>query len=241
MTSRTPGVSAHSLVPLLFPSPLFSFRQGWAACDLNPYEYHPERGLYFHLIADGLICGSQPQTVDDIVALHEQGVTGILSLQQPKDLAYWGVDGDALFAKAAELGVEYVRVGAVDFDADSLRTILPNAVRELERLRQLGGDDGKTYVHCTAGLGRAPAVIIAWLYWCTSMDLDEAYAHLTCIRPCGPKGVAIRGATFDVLDDRHAHEFVHLPADAWRYLSAADRAVIAQRLGFFDLAAASLN
>ena len=73
------------------------------------------------------------------------------------------------------------------------------------------------------------------------MDLDEAYAHLTSIRPCGPKGEAIRGATFDVLDDRHAHEFVHLPADAWRYLSAADRAVIAQRLGFFDLVAASLN
>ena len=43
------------------------------------------------------------------------------------------------------------------------------------------------YVHCTAGLGRAPAVCIAYLFWWCGMDLDEAYAYLTNIRPCGPK------------------------------------------------------
>jgi len=151
------------------------------------------------------------------------------------DVQYWGVDGEALFAKAAELGIEYVRVGAVDFDPESLRNILPNAVRELERLRQAAGDSGTVYVHCTAGLGRAPAVIIAWLFWFSSMDLDDAYEHLTSIRPCGPKKESIRGATFDVLDHRHRDEFAHLPADAWRYLSADDRAEISQRLfGFAE-------
>ena len=214
-------------------------QMGWGSCDLNPYEYHPERGLYFHLIWSGegsIICGSQPQTVEDIVALYEQGVTSILSLQQPKDLDYWGVDGHALFAKAAELGIDYVRIGAVDFDPHSLRNVLPNAVRELERMRQTDGKSGTTYVHCTAGLGRAPATVIAWIYWCTSMDLDDAYAHLTSIRPCGPKIEAIRGATFDVLDHRHASEFEGLPIDAWRYLSADDRRRIAQRLFDFEFA-----
>ncbi len=209
-------------------------QMGWDACDKSPFEYHPERGLFFHLIWSQLICGSQPQTVDDIVSLYNEGVTGILSLQQPKDLEYWGVDGDALFAKAAELGIEYVRVQAVDFDPESLRTILPNAVREVERLRQAAGESGKVYVHCTAGLGRAPAVIIAWLYWFTSMDLDDAYAHLTSIRPCGPKKESIRGASYDILDERHRDEFPRLPADAWKYLSASDRELIAQRL--FDFA-----
>lgn len=212
-------------------------RMGWDTCDVSPFEYHPERGLYFHLVwslKSQLICGSQPQTVEDIVALYNQGVTGILSLQQPKDLEYWGVDGDALFAKAAELGIEYVRVGAADFDPDSLRSILPSAVRELERLRQAADESGKVYVHCTAGLGRAPAVIIAWIYWFTSMDLDDAYTYLTSIRPCGPKKESIRGATFDILDQRHRDEFPGLPEEAWRYLSASDRALIAQRL--FDFA-----
>lgn len=45
----------------------------------------------------------------------------------------------------------------------------------------------RVYVHCTAGLGRAPAVCIAYLYWWCGMELDQAYQHLTDIRPCGPK------------------------------------------------------
>ncbi len=43
------------------------------------------------------------------------------------------------------------------------------------------------YVHCTAGLGRAPAVCIAYMYWFLGMNLDVAYKTLTDIRPCGPK------------------------------------------------------
>lgn len=60
------------------------------------------------------------------------------------------------------------------------------AVRALEQARAAGG---KVYVHCTAGLGRSPAVAIASLYWFTDMQLDEAYAYLTRIRPCGPSKV----------------------------------------------------
>jgi hypothetical protein len=60
------------------------------------------------------------------------------------------------------------------------------AVREQERSRAMGK---KVYVHCTAGLGRSPAVAIASLYWFTDMQLDEAYAYLTGIRPCGPNMV----------------------------------------------------
>lgn len=63
----------------------------------------------------------------------------------------------------------------------------------------------RVYVHCTAGLGRAPAVCIAWLYWYGPyLSLGEAYKHLTDIRPCGPNRDAIRGATYDILDDRWA-------------------------------------
>lgn len=31
----------------------------------------------------------------------------------------------------------------------------------------------RVYVHCTAGLGRAPAVVIAYLFWFKDMGLDE--------------------------------------------------------------------
>ncbi|PNH09919.1 Phosphoglucan phosphatase LSF2, chloroplastic [Tetrabaena socialis] len=68
----------------------------------------------------------------------------------------------------------------------------PPLTRDLPRCRRV-------YVHCTAGLGRAPAVCIAYMYWFGGMQLDEAYEFLTKIRPCGPKRDAIRGATYDVV------------------------------------------
>ena len=42
----------------------------------------------------------------------------------------------------------------------------------------------RVYVHCTAGLGRAPAVIIAYLFWFKDLGLDEVKpvtSKLTCI------------------------------------------------------------
>jgi hypothetical protein len=53
---------------------------GWD--HLNPYEYHPERGLYYHEVFPNLLCGSQPQTPVDIEQLHSQErVTNIVNLQ----------------------------------------------------------------------------------------------------------------------------------------------------------------
>ena len=79
------------------------------------------------------------------------------------------------------------------------------------------------YVHCTAGLGRAPAVCIAYMYWFTGLSLEEAYGRLTSVRPCGPKRDAIRGATHDLLSPEGPDAFARQPAHAWTDLDAADR------------------
>jgi hypothetical protein len=60
--------------------------------------------------------------------------------------------------------------------------------------------------------------------------LDNAYKHLTDIRPCGPNRDAIRGATYDILDDRHFDEFFHLPTDAWAFLNEQDKERLQRRL-----------
>ena len=53
---------------------------GWE--NSNLYEYHPERGLYYHEVTSNLICGSQPQTREDIEHLHfQENVTNIVNLQ----------------------------------------------------------------------------------------------------------------------------------------------------------------
>lgn len=52
----------------------------------------------------------------------------------------------------------------------------------------------------------------------------QAYQHLTSIRPCGPKKEAIRGATFDLLDQRPWEEFFHIPEVSYSELNSNDKA-----------------
>lgn len=123
--------------------------------------------------------------------------------------------------------MQLVRKPARDFDPNSLRATLPAAVASLDDAQQ---HNHRVYVHCTAGLGRAPAVVIAYLYWFLGFTLDDAYKHLTDIRPCGPKRDAIRGATFDLMTRRDWHEFDHLPSHAWSDLDEEQRALIQKRV-----------
>lgn len=89
-----------------------------------------------------------------------------------------------------------MRRPAKDFDPESLRLGLPDAVSWLEWAISEG--NGRVYVHCTAGLGRAPAVSISYMYWFCNMNVNAAYDTLTSKRPCGPNKRAIRGATYDL-------------------------------------------
>lgn len=58
---------------------------------------------------------------------------------------------------------------------------------------------GTVYIHCTAGLGRAPATAVAYMAWIRGVPIDEAMEKLTSIRRCSPKIEAIRSATADLL------------------------------------------
>jgi hypothetical protein len=56
-------------------------------------------------------------------------------------------------------------------------------------------------VFVRAGLGRAPATALAYMYWLRGWQLDEAYDALTGKRRCSPRVEAIRAATADMLTD----------------------------------------
>ncbi|CAI8598747.1 unnamed protein product [Vicia faba] len=163
----------------------------------NPYEYHHDLGMNYTVITDNLIVGSQPQKPEDVDHLkNEEGVAYILNLQQDKDAEFWGIDLQSIIKRCREIEIRHMRRPAVDFDPNSLRSALPKAVSSLEWAISEG--KGKVYVHCTAGLGRAPAVAISYLFWFCDMNLNEAYDMLTSKRPCGPNKKAIRGATYDL-------------------------------------------
>eukprot|EP00884_Botryococcus_braunii_P006205 jgi/Botrbrau1/15586/Bobra.0288s0005.1 len=208
-------------------------QMGWNTSDgLNPYEYHPHRGLYYHQVHPNLFCGTQLRTTAEVDHLRDiEGIGMILNLQENKDFHYWGVDFHAIYHHAQYRGVHIVRRPAVDFDPHSLRKSLPVTVRLLGEALKRGL---RVYVHCTAGLGRAPAVCIAYLYWYHNFTLDEAYASLTRIRPCGPKKDAIRAATYDLVGDHDFHAFHSFPADSFAALTPEQRSALQYRINFWE-------
>eukprot|EP00798_Chlamydomonas_sp_ICE-L_P005012 gene5012-34797_t len=209
-------------------------QMGW---DANPYEYHFERGLYYHEIAPNLFCGSMPRMASDVDELKELGVTAVVNLQQDKDLQYWGVCIDEIKGRYHHHGVKLIRHPAKDFDPHSLRKTLPAATQAVHEHLKEGG---RVYVHCTAGLGRAPAVCIAYNYWFGEKlpnglnCLDTVYAKLTAVRPCGPKKDAVRGATFDLLDSRPFHDFEHLPGHAFATIDEDDKQALHSRISMWN-------
>lgn len=155
-------------------------------------------GMYYHWITPRLVLGSQPRSAGDVDALRAAGVDAILNLQQDRDMRHWRVDFSAIARRVHENGMHLLRSPLVDFDPASLRRGLAETVAILRHAL----DRGLTvYVHCTAGLGRAPGVVIAALHWFGPGDsasgaarpdlsvLDDAYACVTAIRPCGPNKV----------------------------------------------------
>ncbi|WOK96705.1 hypothetical protein Cni_G05412 [Canna indica] len=196
----------------------------------NPYEYHHDLGMNYTIINDSLIVGSQPQKPEDIDHLKKkENVAYILCLQQDKDIEYWGINFQAILDKCKELGIRHMRRPAMDFDPESLRIQLPKSVSSLEWAISEG--KGRVYVHCTAGLGRAPAVAIAYLFWFCDMDLKTAHNAVTSRRPCGPNKRAIRAATYDLAkNDPWKEPFECLPEHAFEGIADWERKLIQERI-----------
>ncbi|GMH10223.1 hypothetical protein Nepgr_012064 [Nepenthes gracilis] len=160
--------------------------------------YRHELGMNYNFIRPDLIVGSCLQSPEDVDKLRRIGIKTIFCLQQDPDLEYFGVDINAIreYVKSCD-DIEHVRAEIRDFDGFDLRLRLPAVVSKLYKVINRNG--GVTYIHCTAGLGRAPAVALAYMFWIQGYKLDEAHRLLQSKRSCFPKLDAIKSATADIL------------------------------------------
>nr|XP_025880475.1 phosphoglucan phosphatase DSP4, amyloplastic-like [Oryza sativa Japonica Group] len=111
---------------------------------------------------------------------------------------YFGVDICAIQEYCLQCkDIEHCRAEIRDFDAFDLRLRLPAVISKLHKLVNHNG--GVTYIHCTAGLGRAPAVTLAYMFWILGYSLNEGHQLLQSKRACFPKLEAIKLATADIL------------------------------------------
>ncbi|KAL2525920.1 Phosphoglucan phosphatase DSP4 [Abeliophyllum distichum] len=160
--------------------------------------YRHELGMNYNFIRPDLIVGSCLQTPEDVDKLRSIGVKTIFCLQKDSDLEYFGVDISAIREYANSCSdIQHLRAEIRDFDAFDLRVRLPAVVSKLHKA--INQNRGVTYVHCTAGLGRAPAVALAYMFWVQGYKLSEAHNLLMSKRPCFPKLDAIKSATADIL------------------------------------------
>ncbi|BBM99425.1 hypothetical protein MPTK1_1g21210 [Marchantia polymorpha subsp. ruderalis] len=198
--------------------------------------YRHELGMnYAHVLPD-LIVGSCLQTPADVDRLKEAGVGTIFCLQQDPDLAYFSVDIEAIINHAKEVdGIEHIRAQIRDFDPYDLRQRLPQVIATLYQATKK--NEGTAYVHCTAGLGRAPAVALTYMYWIRGYDLFEANAMLQKVRTCHPKLDSIKAATADLLTG-NSKEKVKL---AWYRGAAQSVEVAGLDVGWYERVAFTKN
>ncbi|CAI5499128.1 unnamed protein product [Closterium sp. Naga37s-1] len=122
--------------------------------------YRHELGMNYARVLPNLIVGSCLQSPMDLDHLRDvEGVGAVQCLQRDSDLEYFDLDINPIIERAAERGdIRHLWTEIRDFDPFDLRMQLPRAVAALHKAVM---ECGTAYVHCTAGLGRAPAVAVS--------------------------------------------------------------------------------
>jgi atypical dual specificity phosphatase len=135
------------------------------------------------VISDELLVGEYPGQADIGWLKDTYGITAVHNLQDDDDLRMNGLDAALLRDEYDAQGIEYVRTPIQDGSADAMAERLEVALHDL---RELVDSNGRVYVHCNAGMNRAPTLAIAFLRAYRQMSLDEAMILVKKQRACGP-------------------------------------------------------
>ncbi len=157
--------------------------------------------LNWNQVRDDLVIGSCPMTAADIDSIRRKtGVSAILSLQHPECHRYFKIDYMRHLHHGRSTGLVMVHCPMRDFDPPDQRRHLAAAVRNLHALLAAGH---KVYVHCTAGINRAPLAVLAYLTFVEGLTVAKAMALIRRARPAAePSWEAYYGCRQDLID-RH--------------------------------------
>jgi protein-tyrosine phosphatase len=134
-------------------------------------------------IFPGLLIGEYPLPGDMRWLVSQHGVSTIVNLQDAHDLGALRLDLRDLRDAAAECGVTYHHFPVPDCRPDDLRHVLHDILATLADAEARGQ---VTFLHCNAGLNRAPTAAIAYVHARAGMSLAAACALVKSRRACGP-------------------------------------------------------
>lgn len=132
-------------------------------------------------IRHDIVIGNCPLTVDDLERLRRAtGATALLSLQHDECHVRLGIDYAALRRHGERIGLAMARCPIRDFDVTDMRRHLVPAVGMLDALLRARQ---RVYVHCTAGVGRSPLVVLGYLTLIEGCAMEDALALIRARRP----------------------------------------------------------
>ena len=136
--------------------------------------------INFDRIETNIFIGSAPQSHVDVARLKQMKITAVLSLQSDADFKYHRIDWKKLQSVYQSNEVTVQRFGIVDFDEVDLAKKLTEPVQALNALLAVGH---RVYVHCNAGICRAPATVLAYLCHYRGMSIEDGLEYLRRSRP----------------------------------------------------------
>ena len=139
--------------------------------------------INFDKIVDSIFVGSCPATAVDVGRLKQAGITAVLNLQTDIDFTVIGINWSVMENAYESAAIAPYRVPIVDFDRDNLTRLLPAAAQTLNEMLL---NQHRVYVHCTAGIERSPAVVVAYLAWHRNLGLEPALKLVKAARNCRP-------------------------------------------------------
>lgn len=130
-----------------------------------------------------LLIGEYPTPEDAEWLRVELGVGAVVCLQDEADMAGKMLSPNALRAAYAAQGIEFQHFPVADGDGDRLAAALEGVVAAIHSFVRAGV---RVYVHCNAGMNRAPTVAIAYLHVHQGMALPAACGLVKQRRLCLP-------------------------------------------------------
>lgn len=136
--------------------------------------------LVYHKIGDfPIFIGPYPQHEEDIDKLSSNGITAVLNLQTDQDMNHRQVNWETNLQIYKKKRIDPVRFPIQDFNRKDLSAKLAEAANVLKNLIS---KLHKVYVHCTAGMSRAAATVIAYLVLNGSYSVVDAHDYVKSYR-----------------------------------------------------------
>jgi protein-tyrosine phosphatase len=136
-----------------------------------------------------LLIGEYPRPQDIAWLKQVHAITAVVSLQDDDDLRINGLDLSSLADSYVREGITMVRLPVPDGSAGHLARALETAVRQVQHLIEAGQ---RVYLHCNAGINRAPTVAIAFIHLHRTMGLEEATIYVRKRRVCAPYTIMLQ-------------------------------------------------